>query len=407
VFDAETGTQLSRFGKDRQGWVSKFLPGGKEMMTAGVKGDLHIWEATTGRHLRSLGTLEQGAIQSLHMTSGGQSVWWSGEYQQLGLRDLKTGKDLRLLKDAHHHGNGRLAVSPDEQWLAMGSRVWDLSTGKVISQGENVDRTRPCVISRDGKLLAYGDEDRIVIWEKQTRQKIHTFTSEAGAVGEIHGLSFSPDGTLLAAAGDAGTMVWDMTGMLSEKMRVLPALAMDPDELEQLWKLLGSTDGWEGYQVGWKLAAGGVRAIGFLSKRLRPAEEPSEQELRDLRVQLKHEDFSERDFAARRLIDLGIVLKPEELELLRRPDPNALPANAAIARPENAKPRLGPLLPPPVLLPLPERVRHSRALATLDRIGIRRGGEAAKLLESLASGHPGSPLTREAKAALKRIRARE
>ncbi len=51
-----------------------------------------------------------------------------------------------------------------------------------------------------------------------------------------------------------------------------------------------------------------------------------------------------------------------------------------------------------------ERLRGRRALAALERIGTP---EARRLLEVLAGGVPGAHLTREARAAVNRLRSRE
>ena len=59
--------------------------------------------------------------------------------------------------------------------------------------------------------------------------------------------------------------------------------------------------------------------------------------------------------------------------------------------------------PPPVLLPLPERVRTSRAVMALEH---STAPETESLLNALSGGAPDAPLTREAKSALDRVRQR-
>lgn len=109
----------------------EFTPDGDRLLTSGMNGDLNFWNAATGRHLRTVGELDEGYISSMQIVEGGARVWWAAEYQQTGLRDLETGKDLRMLENAHAYRN--LALSPGGEWLAAGNQAWDLATGKVIS----------------------------------------------------------------------------------------------------------------------------------------------------------------------------------------------------------------------------------------------------------------------------------
>ena len=121
--------------------------------------------------------------------------------------------------------------------------------------------------------------------------------------------------------------------------------------------------------------------------------------VRMLYDRLNDVDYDVRERAARQLVDLGIELKPEQREALRRPDPLSIPSFRGFGLAE-PPPRL---LPPPVLLPLMERVRSSRAVAALER---SHAAAAESLLDTLADGNPTAPLTREAKAALARVRRR-
>ncbi|MDA1230220.1 MAG: WD40 repeat domain-containing protein [Planctomycetota bacterium] len=389
VFDAASGALLSRFGKERQGFACEFLPGSRDLLTAGVEGDLNIWEAASGRHLRTIGTLKEGRIEAIRSLGDSQNVWWAGEYQQLGMRDLKSGRDVRFLKGGVHHANCKLELSPDGDWLAVGSRVWELNSGEVIAEGGET----PSAISPDGHLLAFVGGEGITVWEQRTRKVIHSFGSGAG---ELHQLAFSPDGTVLVAAGDSDSLVWDMTGLLTTDRRRLPQLILEPNEMDAAWELLASDDGWKAQQAAWKLAAGGESAIEFLVEQVRPTSAPDAPMLRTFRDALRDKDYDKRELAARALVDLGVLLKPGEIQLLRRPATNF----GAAGFDPNAPAVFDP---PPVLLPLPVRMRQSRAIAALERSGLPM---AASHLDALSHGDCAAPLTLEARSAVVRARQR-
>jgi hypothetical protein len=92
--------------------------------------------------------------------------------------------------------------------VARGYHVQEVETGEVLAKGQS----EVVAGSPDGRLLAIANTvEGIVFWGGLTRQEIHAFPLELKTVND---LAFSPDGTVLAAAGYVDTHVWDMTGFL-------------------------------------------------------------------------------------------------------------------------------------------------------------------------------------------------
>jgi WD40 repeat protein len=384
LYDVGTGALVKRFGKGHEGRAGAvFLADGKELLTGRMNGTLAIWDAASGRLLREVGAWK-GDVGGVAMAADGRHAFWMGDYQGLGLRDLSTGKDVRwYAKGSHHHGR-HLLVSPDGDWLAVGNRVWDVETASVLSDPNDQHSDQPNAISRTGGLLFTGHR----FWDALTRLDVPS------GLGELRGNSaaFSPDGTVLVIASDEGATVWDMTGILQNGR--LPVLALMSAEMEALWETLGGADAWAAHQAAWKLTAGGKSAVDFLDARLHPAEVPGKLRVDGLRSRFTEADFDARELAARRLVDLGVELLPEDWHALRRPAPNRS------SQPGRFPPPKVDLLPPPVLRPLPERMRASRAILALRRSVVP---EAATVLAKLADGAPQSPITREAKIALKQF----
>ncbi len=382
LFNAATGAQITKFGKNHTGKSPVvFLPHGKQMLTGQSDGSLALWDAVSGKLIRTVGS-HKGGIHALQPVPDGDSVWWAGEYQGLGLRNLKTGEDEYVLSGGRHHVRAHFAVSANGDWLAVGNRVWDIKTRKVIAEG----RDSASAISPDGRILATTKDGGIVFWEALTRQETHHILPTG--MGTINALAFSPDGTVLAAAGYGEARVWDMTGILQNGH--LPEIDLTSPEMKLLWQELGSDDASAAHRAAWRLAAGGRTAVKFLSERLRPAPTLDPDKIRVLRERFTDPDYDTRDLAAHQLVDMGIELRPDEREALRRPDPlNSIGRTI--------------FLPPPVLLPLPPRVRSSRAVAALEHSGT---AAAESLLYTLTKGAPTAPLTLEAKVALARMQQR-
>ncbi|MBI5929584.1 MAG: protein kinase [Chloroflexi bacterium] len=99
----------------------------------------------------------------------------------------------------------------------------------------HTDRVRDVAFSPDGKLLASAGQDgRIILWDAVTHQRIREFT---GMTGAVNGVAFSPDGKLLALGGtDALLYLWDVqTGELLGN----PLLG----HTDSIWRLAFSPDG--------------------------------------------------------------------------------------------------------------------------------------------------------------------
>jgi WD40 repeat protein len=134
-----------------------------------------------------------------------------------------------------YHGHaGRVnavAWAPDGQRLASGSQedstvqIWDALTGaNVVTHHGYEDSGATVTWAPNGQRLASGDSkvhfgvDFVETWDAATGNAIKTYSphTNSPAPGPVNGLSWSPDGTSLAAANfDYTVRVWDLaTGKL-------------------------------------------------------------------------------------------------------------------------------------------------------------------------------------------------
>src|SRR5262249_21894784 len=144
-----------------------------------------------------------------------QPVWsvaWGAEGKRLvsadeggtvKVRDAE-GQVITTLR-GHTKGVNHLAFSPDGKRLATASldgtcKVWDTDTWKKVGSLPATDGKsfEAVAWSRDGKLLAAGDDEEVIVWNAESYKKLHTLpTPRKGMV------AFTPDGlTLLTARVD-------------------------------------------------------------------------------------------------------------------------------------------------------------------------------------------------------------
>jgi WD40 repeat protein/tRNA A-37 threonylcarbamoyl transferase component Bud32 len=144
------------------------------------------------------------------------------------LWSVEDGKQRKVLT-GHHGEVACLAFSPLGALLASGGgrgsehgevRTWDVVTGTVqtLRQGLS-DRILSLAYARDGKLAAGGRDGLIRIWTQNLTSEARAFRGDPQLV---YGVAFSPDGHVLASAGQSGRIsLWNSSGGL--ETRTLPA----------------------------------------------------------------------------------------------------------------------------------------------------------------------------------------
>jgi WD40 repeat protein/tRNA A-37 threonylcarbamoyl transferase component Bud32 len=234
--------------------------GGKPVSEVGLPDEsttsLEVWDAEADKRLRST-EIHTGRHGNLAFRPGGRQVAVrvmslknaTGQ-SRVSVVDAETGRVVRTFEwksvnDALTYSpDGSLLVGPaDSQTL----RVWDAESGKVVHTIDTKEPdVRDAVFSPDGRRLAVvGDSGRATIWSVPGWEPVQSLrVSEQhayrcrysrdgkslatlglnwikiwdGVTGEyrflIRGarfdLDFTPDGAMIAAAGDAGTVrFWD------------------------------------------------------------------------------------------------------------------------------------------------------------------------------------------------------
>jgi WD40 repeat protein len=204
------------------------------------RGDLTLWEASTGRKLAALPGHE-GMIWSVTFSSDGKTLASGSVDHTVKLWDAVTG---RLRSTLRHTGPVHcVCFSPDGRLVAAAGldgnvKIWDIALGTVKQTlpGPNGDATS-LAFSADGDTLAVGygrrNFDRlsgVILWDWRAQRKRKTL---AGHAEGIFSICFSPDRRVLATASADGTVkLWDpATGHLRGTLRghrgLVIALAFD------------------------------------------------------------------------------------------------------------------------------------------------------------------------------------
>jgi WD40 repeat protein len=392
LWDARTGRPRSYFpGHSWPPDILAFSPDGRELLSLGHEAqaspiiEVFRWDVATGKSLGQVmleGEREDFPNRNHRwlLAPGGRGLAVCID-KKIQLYDLRTGKRTILPTSASDHTIW--AFAPDGRNLVTSSldqkvRFWDAQSGKLSrlrEYGSWSAAPAQVRVSSDGRLRADFDSETVRLYERATDQVVYSFP------GRYSGTAFAPSGWRLATGccDDGSILIWDLLSLFRSQG---PSVPPSP---EALWRdLCGEAPG--ANYAAWQLVTlpGADR---FIARHLPPVERVGRDQLRRLLSDLGRAEFAVREKAEQALTELGDAARAavEEANRTAKDVETRLRLKRLRARLEARAPL---------------RLREVRAIMVLEA----RGTPAARaLLRRLAAGMAEARLTREAKAAVRRL----
>src|SRR5262249_27381269 len=155
-----------------------FSPDGRLLAGAGHQ-DIILLESATSKELVRLKGHKPGRkrldySQRLAFSRNGKVLLSATDDGLACLWEVPTGKKLREF-NFQPADRGCYALAPDGSRLAVVSKeyvihLWDVATGKERFKVETKEPHGIPVFSPDGKTLAFGDGEAVVLWDTTTGQ---------------------------------------------------------------------------------------------------------------------------------------------------------------------------------------------------------------------------------------------
>jgi WD40 repeat protein len=188
------------------------------------------------------------AVYSVAFSPDGKTLATASRINYIGdskinFWDVASGKLIHMGLDLYGLEVYSLAFSPNGKELVVGGRagyytpirVWDMTNMKnPLMLSEYGKDAKSVSFSPDGSKIAAGCYDSVQIWDTTSGRELPSFGFDNMDYW-IYSIAFSPDGTMLAAANSSTAKIWDIaSGKELKKLSVgnedgIGSVAFSPD----------------------------------------------------------------------------------------------------------------------------------------------------------------------------------
>ncbi|MFH2046522.1 MAG: caspase family protein [Pseudomonadota bacterium] len=235
LWENETGRLIRTFNDKEDIKFVSFLPGGKSFFSLNDRGNICIWDISTGDKIKeySLSNISYSSLRSVVSYDGttlrvivGLKIFvtdiLSGTIEKsiespkskpvsahlsfaFGSRNAMTADGLRMISSVRQNPSENVMSAKDKKLI-----FWDITSGNIISTlSGHEDYIDTVILSPDDRFALSGSRDNTVrLWDLKKGKEVAKFS---GHQKPIEAIAFSPDQKYILSGSDDNTMkLWDI-----------------------------------------------------------------------------------------------------------------------------------------------------------------------------------------------------
>ena len=194
-----------------------FSPDSRTLASTGWGGVVELWDVKLGKQKAVLTGHTEWAVQSVSFSPDGRTLASAGWDKVVYLWDVASEQQIAILP-GHTDWVMSVSFSPDGRTLASGGndkivRLWDVTSREIkalLIGDKDTGNINGLAFSPDGSILASSGEwdSRIRLWNVISGKEKTVLTGHTS--WGVMSVSFSPDGRTLASGGNDKTVrLWD------------------------------------------------------------------------------------------------------------------------------------------------------------------------------------------------------
>lgn len=196
-----------------------YSPDGKFIATGSMDNTIKIWNASTGREIRTL-TGHANTVTALIYLPDGAHLISASDDKSIREWEIATGKEVAQFQGSRNKVEWLALLPSGKSFASAGEdsiiRIWDIDGKKLSNNVRDFDRSGwvdALAVASDGNILAWAISGaEVILWDMKSDKKITTLKPDVNGWRKFSCFTFSNDCKSIFVARDTDLVKLNATG---------------------------------------------------------------------------------------------------------------------------------------------------------------------------------------------------